>query len=243
VTVLPDGPPLGAVLFDAGGVLVVPDPVAIGPVLAPFGGAADVASITRAHYAGMRALDVAATQHEGGPLESHDWSVYRRTLAATTGVPDDRLDDAVTALDQIWSPLLWRFPLMSSVAALWRLHRLGVPIGVVSNASGQIEGILASLGVCQVGRGAGVPVSCVVDSHVVGVAKPDPGIFAAALVALGNPDPATVGYVGDSVVNDVGAAVAGGLVPLHLDPYDDHPDAPHPRLRSLHELPALLGRS
>jgi putative hydrolase of the HAD superfamily len=132
---------------------------------------------------------------------------------------------------------------MASVAALWRLHRLGVPIGVVSNASGQIEGTLASQGVCQVGKGAGVPVACVVDSHEVGVAKPDPAIFAPALLALGSPDPARVAYVGDSVVNDVGAATAGGLVPLHLDPYDDHPDAAHPRIRSLHELPALLGRA
>lgn len=241
MTILPGGPPLEAVLFDAGGVLVVPDPVAIGPVLAPFGGAADVASVTRAHYAGMCALDLEAARHGGRSLEAHDWTVYRRTLAAGVGVPAERLDDAVTALNEIWSPLLWRFPLMASVAALWRLHRLGVPIGVVSNASGQIEGTLANQGVCQVGRGAGVPVLCVVDSHVVGVAKPDPGIFAAALMALGNPDPARVGYVGDSVVNDVGAAVAGGLVPLHLDPYDDHPEASHHRIRSLHELPPLLG--
>ena len=40
------------------------------------------------------------------------------------------------------------------------------------NASGQIEGVLRRMAVCQVGDGAGAPVRCVVDSHVVGVSKP-----------------------------------------------------------------------
>ena len=235
--------PFDAVLFDAGGVLVVPDPVATGAALAPHGAAGDVPTLVRAHYAGMRALDVAAAAHHGAPLEAHDWTVYRRAYATAAGVLHDRLDHAVGALNLVWSPLLWRFPLMASVAALWRLHRLGVPLGVVSTASGQIEGTLAAQGVCQVGRGAGVPVACVVDSHVVGVAKPDPAIFAPALVALGGPDPSRVAYVGDSVVNDVRSAEAGGLVALHLDPHDDHPEAPHRRIGSLHDLVGLLSPS
>jgi putative hydrolase of the HAD superfamily len=232
-----------AVLFDAGGVLVVPDPIATGPVLSRFGGATAVAPLVRAHYAGMRALDLVAEAHGGSPLETHDWDVYRHAYATSAGVPAEHLEEAVAALLTVWSPLLWRFPLAEAVAALWRLHRLGVPVGVVSNASGQIEGTLAVQGVCQVGRGAGVPVACVVDSHVVGVAKPDPRIFAPALLALGSPEPGRVAYVGDSVANDVGAAAAGGLVPVHLDPFDDHPEAGHLRTRSLHDLPGLLGRA
>ena len=47
-------------------------------------------------------------------------------------------------------------------------------------------------------------------------------------------------HVGDSVRNDVRGAEAAGLVPLHLDPYDDHPDARHRRIRRLHDLLDLI---
>jgi putative hydrolase of the HAD superfamily len=106
---------------------------------------------------------------------------------------------------------------------------------VVSNASGQIESVLRRVGVCQVGDGVGVPVRCVVDSHVVGVAKPDPRVFAPALDVLGVP-PGRVAYIGDSVTMDVNGARAAGLEPVLVDPYDDHPEADHERVRSLDEL-------
>lgn len=225
-----------AILFDAGGVLVLPDPVAIGGVLGPLRGATDVPTLVRAHYAGIQAIDVAATRHPGRSLEHHDWDVYRRAYLVAARVPEEATAPALAALRSLFSPFLWRFPLLESVSALWRLHRHGTPIGVVSNANGQIEGVLASQGVCQVGRGGGVPVTVVVDSDVVGVAKPDPAIFAPALAALGDPDPARVAYVGDSLFNDVGAASAAGLRPLLFDPYGFHAAAPCERLESLHRL-------
>lgn len=223
---------LDAVLFDAGGVLVVPDPGPIAAVLRRFGADPAPEDIVRAHYAGMRAQDAEADDRD-------DWNLYRARLAMSAGVTAERAVDAAVALLEIWSPYVWRHPLASSVAALFHLHQRGVPLGVVSNASGQIEGVLAAQGVCQVGRGAGVPVAVVVDSEVVGVMKPDPAIFTPALDALGLA-PGRVGYVGDSVRNDVRGAEAAGLVPLHLDPYDDHPDAPHRRIASLHELLDLV---
>ena len=39
---------------------------------------------------------------------------------------------------------------------------------------------------------------------------------------------------------DVGGAVAAGLQPFHVDPYDDFPHATHRRIRSLDELLALV---
>ena len=68
------------------------------------------------------------------------------------------------------------------------------------------------------------------------MAKPDPAIFAHGLAALGHPDPARVAYVGDSVTMDVEGAAAAGLHPVHLDPYDDWPDAPWDRIATLWEL-------
>jgi putative hydrolase of the HAD superfamily len=224
---------IDAVLFDAGGVLVLPDPGPIAQILRRFDADPTPEQVMRAHYAGMRAQDAEAS-------ERNDWDLYRLRLARAAGVPDDLATEAAVAMLEIWSPYLWRYPLASAISALFHLSERGVPMGVVSNASGQIEGLLANQGVCQVGRGAGVPVSVVVDSEVVGVMKPDPAIFGFALDVLGLP-PDRVGYVGDSVHNDVRGAEAAGLVPLHLDPHDDHPDATHRRIRSLHELLDLVG--
>ena len=225
-----------AVLFDAGGVLVVPDPVAIATALASFA-TFSVAEGIRAHYAGMRALEVTAlaANHQPGTIERLDWVDYRRGYCVQVGVSRQQLDEAVAAMHDVFSPYLWRHRMEPAVVALWQLHRNKVPIGVVSNASGQIEAMLRHEGVCQVGPGGGVPVRCVIDSRVVGVSKPDPAIFAPAIEALGVA-PERIAYVGDSVINDVGGAVRAGMQPLHLDPYDDHPDATHERIASLSEL-------
>jgi FMN phosphatase YigB (HAD superfamily) len=230
-----------AVLFDAGGIFIVPDPVAIGPVLGPLGGAVDTNSIVRAHYAALNALERPTFADEAPSIETLDWTVYRRAFAASCAVPEAQLETAVAGLTGIWSPIMWRHRLEESVAALWMLYRRGVPIGVVSNASGQVEAMLRYQGICQVGEGAGVPVTCVIDSAVVGIAKPDPRIFTPALAALGVDASARIAYVGDSVVNDWGGATAAGLTPLLYDPFGDRADLGHiERLASLHELHAFV---
>jgi putative hydrolase of the HAD superfamily len=109
-------------------------------------------------------------------------------------------------------------------------------MGVVSNASGQIAEVLARSGVCQAGPGPHTPVRVVVDSHLVGVAKPDPRIFDFALPYFDGIDRSRIAYVGDSVTMDVGGARGAGLHPILLDPHDDHPDADFDRINSLLEL-------
>src|SRR5690606_8677206 len=111
-----------------------------------------------------------------------------------------------------------------------------VPMGVVSNATGFIEAELARIGTCQFGVGPGVEMRCVVDSHVVGIAKPDPRIFDVALVHFEGFARDRIAYVGDSVTMDVGGARAAGLHPLLLDPYDDHPTADFDRIAALDDL-------
>jgi putative hydrolase of the HAD superfamily len=221
-------PGINAVLLDAGGVLVLPDPEVIGPVLAPYGGSADTATLIRAHYGAMRAQDDHSQDYS-------DWDAYRVAFTRFAGVDAAHADRAAVALGEIFEPWLWRFPVWESVDAMRAIHAAGLPVGVVSNASGQIETVLAEAAVCQVGAGDGVPVLVVVDSFHVGVEKPDPAIFAFALEVLGL-EPADVAYVGDSVRNDVGGAQAPGLQPFLLDPYGDHEGQPYPRIASLHDL-------
>jgi putative hydrolase of the HAD superfamily len=219
-----------AVLFDAGGVLVVPDPTVLGPLLAPYGASYDPAVHHRAHYAAMHAHDVAREQ---------GWDAYARTYLTWIGVTADDFDIAVAVWRGTFNPWLWRYPNAGASDVLRTLAERDVPIGVVSNANGQIEGVLRNVGVCQVGVGDGASVLCVVDSHVVGVAKPDPAIFTSALACLGA-EPGRVAYVGDSIHYDVGGARAAGLVPLLLDPYADSNGDGHERIAALTDLLAWV---
>jgi FMN phosphatase YigB (HAD superfamily) len=217
-----------ALLFDAGGVLVLPDPTVIAPLLAYYGGDPSIEAHRRAHYAGMKAKsDVAALETTWGP--------YNDAYVSEVGVrPDDRVEAAVVFDGARHAPL-WRWMIPETRTALDRLAAAGVPMGVVSNASGQIEGILARE-ICQVGPGAHVEMRCIVDSHVVGVAKPDPAIFDHAFAHFAEFERSRIAYVGDSVTMDIGAATAAGLHPILLDPYDHHAGADFERIRSVAEL-------
>ena len=107
----------------------------------------------------------------------------------------------------------------------------------MSNASGQIETVLVRE-VCQVGPGDHVEMRCIVDSHLVGVAKPDPAIFDHALAHFAEFEPSRIAYVGDSVTMDIASSSAAGLHPILLDPHDDHAGADFERIRSVADLAA-----
>jgi putative hydrolase of the HAD superfamily len=220
---------LDAVLFDAGGVLVLPDPTVLAPLLAPYGGDTAIEVHCRAHYAAMAVKSTAGV----GELF---WAEYDRAYVESVGVDPDHRRHAAALLNITRSAQLWRWPIPDSMSALAVLARRGVPMGVVSNASGQIEQELIRGEICQVGDGIGVAMRCVIDSHVVGVTKPDPRIFEHALAHFPEFERERIAYVGDSVTIDIGGAKAAGLHPVLLDPHDDHPDADFARLRSLHDL-------
>lgn len=221
-----------AILFDAGGILVLPDPTVLGPLLAFYGGDPSVDVHRRAHYAAMAAKSLAGS---GETI----WDEYDHAYVRAVGVPEHDLAAAAFVLGRTRNAHLWRWPIPESVDALRALAAAGVPIGVVSNASGQIEEVLRRSGVCQVGDGPGAPVRVVIDSHVVGVAKPDPAIFEPALVHFTDIARDRIAYVGDSITMDVAGARAAGLHPVLLDPHGDHPEADFDRIASLGELVAL----
>lgn len=220
-----------AVLFDAGGVLVLPDPTVLGPLLAPLGGDPALDAHVRAHYRAM-AEKSAAVSHET------DWSVYDEAYVRALGCEADVIELATEILGSVRNAHIWRWPIPDTLAALRELAARDVPMGVVSNASGQVERALAMAGVCQVGDGAGVEVRIVIDSHVVGVAKPDPTIFDFALAHFDGIDRDRIAYLGDSVVMDVVGARAAGLHPILVDPYGDHDGADFERVRSVGEFAA-----
>ena len=158
------------------------------------------------------------------------------------GVLPERLDEAVPALlEEFGRGDIWTRQIPGAREALEELAARGVALAVVSNADGTVEEQLRLDGLCQVGPGAGVEVGAVLDSTVVGVAKPDPGIFELALQVLGVAADRAI-HVGDTPAADVAGAHAAGVRPVLVDPYDMHPDAECLRVASLAavlELPSI----
>lgn len=218
-----------AVLFDAGGVLLLPDPTVLAPLLAPYGGSTAVDRHRRAHYSAM-----AAKSHAGS--SERDWNDYNTAYVASVGVADDMVEHAAFVLEITRSAYLWRWPIPETLGALAALSAQGVPMGVVSNASGQVEAELRRSAVCQTGEGPGAEMRVVVDSHVVGVAKPDPKIFDHALGHFSEFALDRIAYVGDSVTMDIASSSAAGLHPILIDPYDDHVGADFERITTVHDI-------
>jgi len=79
----------------------------------------------------------------------------------------------------------------------------------------------------------------VLASGEVGVHKPDPGIFTAALERIEARAEASV-YVGDNYWADVLGAQRAGLRPILLDPYRLFPEADCQVLEQLDDLLQLL---
>lgn len=124
------------------------------------------------------------------------------------------------------------------VETLDRLRGAGIRLVVASNWDCSLEGVLQRIGVRDRLDG----VAC---SAVVGAAKPNPELIRAALRIAGV-DAARAAHVGDSVMEDVGAALAAGVRPVFLsrDGGSMERGAPHadvPIIQSLSELPALAG--
>jgi putative hydrolase of the HAD superfamily len=223
-----------AVLFDAGGVLVLPDPTVVAPLLAPYGGATDIETHCRAHYRAM------AHKSLHGSVE-HDWLGYNDVYVEVVGVGQGYREHAAELLERTRSALLWRWPIADTCTALAQLAAADVPMGVVSNASGQVEAELVRTGICQRGPGVGVEMRCVIDSHVVGFTKPDPRIFDVALEHFPEFERERILYIGDSVRMDIDGAGAAGLSAVLMDPYDDHADADFERVRSVADILPMLG--
>jgi putative hydrolase of the HAD superfamily len=218
-------PRFDAVLFDAGGVLVLPDPTVLAPLLAYYGGDPSIERHRRAHYAAMK-----AKSDEASP--ESDWAGYNDAYVTSVGVRPSDAAEASDVLGQTRHAVLWRWPIQDTRDAFDRLAEANVPMGVVSNASGQIEGILARE-MCQVGTGPHVEMRCIIDSLVVGVAKPDPAVFDFALAHFTEFERSRIAYVGDSVTMDVATSRAAGLHPILIDPYGDHVGADFERIGSV----------
>ena len=286
-----------AILLDVGGVMLFPSPDVMLPPLRSAGVDPSPADLIRAHY---RAMADAEKFEQQRPVTSGWWAAYLCGYVSACGVPADAVAPLADQMAQTIRGFTWTHVGPGVREALPAIAALGLPLGIVSNADGEVQKWLSRLGLCYeaspataaldgpagtgptrtgpartgpartelagtgpAGTGpartepartepartgsapqaepaqAGIEVGVVVDSAVVGIAKPDPGIFAIALDALAVPAGrrATVIHVGDALRYDVAGALAAGIIPVHLDPFGDC-QAPegHHHIRHLADL-------
>ena len=142
-------------------------------------------------------------------------------------------EDMLSAWREADNPnFLWDLPIPGAAECLRRLRDAGVRLGVVSNADGRIGTALERAELAEY-------FEVIVDSGVVGVAKPDPAIFDHALEPLGLRAENTW-YIGDTVMYDAAAAEAAGLTAWVIDHQGLH-TLHHPRrVGSLAEFADLV---
>jgi putative hydrolase of the HAD superfamily len=208
-----------AILFDAGGTLILQDHSRLAEVL---GQPLNYEQAFEAHY---RAMDAYARRRLAG--EAITWSIWQDDFFGRLGLADPR-QGAIMTNDGYG---YWSLPIPG---ALETVKSLGVRTAVISNSDGSVTESLREAGFDGI-------FEFVIDSSDIGVAKPDPAIFRAGLERLGLAAD-RVWYVGDSLFHDVGGARAAGLgAAVLIDPFElaiDH----QPRIRSVAELSGLLAR-
>jgi putative hydrolase of the HAD superfamily len=128
---------------------------------------------------------------------------------------------------------IWDLVIDGAADALDRLRAAGLRLSLASNAEPLLRTRLGELGLAH-------RFDHLAISGDVGVEKPDPRFFASALAAI-KADPAHTIHVGDLYEIDVVGARAAGLEAVLVDVADLSADRDVRRIRSLAELPALLG--
>lgn len=235
------GADVGVVLLDAAGTLVHIEPPAprLRALLAErFGVAVELHEATAAIHAEI--VYYRGHMHEASDSEGLTELRHRCAEVLRLALPSSATLAAVSSselTEVLVSSLQFRaYPEVP--AALEQLRAAGLTLVVASNWDCSLPTVLRRVGLHDLVDG----VAC---SAVVGAAKPDPDLLRAAL-RMANVEPSRAVHVGDSVMEDVGAALAAGVRPVFLN-RDEGPmdrgdaDPSVATIGSLAELPAIIG--
>ncbi len=225
---------IDAVVFDMGGVFVVPAPEPVARALCDAGVEIDFDGhdASRAHYTGVRGITELLAQNAVDERDLSTWAHYDRAYFGALGLSDDDLIIAIEARDRARRAEsvenVWTLVLQHNIDAFARISTRR-PVAIVTNNNGTAVQQCLDHAICQLDDGPLPRVATIVDSGVIQIAKPDPRIFHPAIEALGT-DPSRTLYVGDTVHADVLGAEAAGMPVVQLDPLGLHEDHPHWRL-------------
>lgn len=193
-----DPVPVRAVLFDFGGTLLqmAPYPDRIRAALGREVDEAEMDGLLSGLEAGLTCPRVVAAQQDRDvSSEAHrraftTWYASVPGLAACAGA----------LYEQLRTPAMW-MPYADTAAALSRLTRAGLALGVVSDVGWDLRATFTH-------HGLDGYVSSWVHSYAYGTQKPDPVLFERACRELGTAPEETL-MVGDHAAKDGGAAGAG----------------------------------
>jgi putative hydrolase of the HAD superfamily len=168
--------------------------------------------------------------------EFDDFAAFRRARMTDFLALIGRADDPAVLEQQRFAVIAEHYRVFGDVATcLAELRARGLRLGVITNQDGEHQREkLATVGLAD-------RFDAVLISGEVGVAKPDPAIFARACAEL-HVEPAAAVHVGDNLAADARGAAAAGLRGVWLDRRGEHDGR---RLDvdvigGLAELPALL---
>jgi HAD superfamily hydrolase (TIGR01509 family) len=201
---------LRAVFLDAGNTIVRLDYAVIADRIGAAGHRVTPGEVRHAEERARVRLDA----HLGGrSTETRDtFRLYVRYTLEGLSIPADGVTEGLIDELRVAKPPwgLWSTPVPEAPGVLGGLRRRGLALAVVSNSNGTVADILRAVGLAPY-------LDAILDSAVVGVEKPDPGIFRAAATALGvRPEEAV--HVGDLYAVDVVGARAAGCRAILLDP-------------------------
>ena len=199
-----------AIVFDAGHTLLELDYAELTSHLRTRGHVVTEAAVREAEQRARMRLDV---ERAGpAPRARTGEGRYVRYLVEHLGITDDAERRAIAEWRRGFNaPIgLCRQADAHAAGALQHARDQGLIVGVISNSNGSVRRALDEAGVAE-------HLAFVIDSSVVGIAKPDPRIFQLGLDAAGTTPGETV-YVGDSYFVDVVGARAAGLGAVLFDP-------------------------
>jgi len=217
-----------ALLFDFGGTLAFLDYELLAREFSRPGRKLDALTLEYAEYEGRAVIDRFMMGGGVGDVNSGYQAFFRGWLQAA-GIPDEEILELGARFQQIHrEATLWRVVRPGTLEALERLKLQGFKLAVVSNAEGQVENDAKRFGLAPF-------FDTIIDSHIVGVAKPDPRIFHIALERLGIA-PHEARFAGDIYSIDMVGARAAGIEAALIDQHDRYHWVEHRKIRHVREL-------
>ncbi|HNW36107.1 MAG TPA: HAD family hydrolase [Candidatus Ozemobacteraceae bacterium] len=224
------------IFFDMGGTLVFPDPVRISAAFrSHLGVSVTKEQCLEAIHAATVSLD---RQLEVPSQKPGDWWIqyFTAILAHCSSGKMPAEDSTAAAFESLRAEHkvhnLWSYFDPETEELLNWLDDEGFFLGIISNSDGRVKAQLREAALID-------RFEFVLDSHEVGVEKPDAGIFKMALDAS-RLSPEEVLYIGDFVYIDGIGASRAGLLALIIDPLGQRAGWGFPTVKSLGEVRTWL---
>jgi len=229
---------IDTLFFDAGGTLVSIDFARVCKELSRFGVQCNFEQLQRAEAAARPIVSEKLAELEPGAGEGLDlFEFFLRTILERLSLQVADASISIPTISKQLAPILrpggrsnqlWSYVLPGVRESLPHFAAMDLKMVVVSNSDGTVEQLMHESGLRPF-------FDAVVDSHVIGYAKPDPRIFEHALTVSGSDASRTL-HVGDMYYADIVGAEAAGIRAVLLDPFDNWTGYDCPRLP---DLPAL----